>query len=48
MIIVSEIEYLPKDAREELEKFDEEINFLNNVFGDVRTYKRMISLKKYD
>lgn len=48
MIRVSEIEYLLKDAREEFEKFDKEINLLKNVHGDLRTYKKMIKLKRYD
>jgi hypothetical protein len=48
MIRVSEIKYLPKEFREEFEKFDKEINFLKNVCEDLRTYKRMISFRKYD
>jgi hypothetical protein len=48
MIRMSGMEYLPKDVREEFEKLDEEINFLENVRGDIKKFRRMFKFKKYD
>ena len=51
MIRVSEIEYFPKDVREDFEKFDEVITLLKNVYGDLKALKtltRMFELREYD
>lgn len=45
---MSELIDFPTDVREYLKSIDLEIRFLNYVHRDVRTYKKMKKLKKYD
>ena len=45
---MSETSYLPENIRKEFEKFDEEINFLKNIYEDLKTCRKMIKLRKYD